>query len=473
MSNRWQIGKDNQIRAPIMSREEDDLMKNENQNDDFEFDDSADDNLSIPDNPYGSEDLNDDDDDLLGGDGSGDFDLGDGLDGSLEGDDLDDLVDVEDGDQDSEDALGDDHTDSATRTDESYEYEDDEPEAFKLGWKSYVGIGLSAVVVVAGLSMVMFGGGSEPSQPQQAMGPERLEQVAPQANEQNNPPPSNASANNQSGANGGQGAPSTQQPTTSSNPNSGNDDWSAADGNEPVISSPGQEEAPPGTNLGEQEILEFVEEDFVLRNDFKALRGTVNNQGRQVRSLSDAVSDTQDSVSALEKRVAKLEEGGSSKASSDQSEPSTDSSEGGEIKPSAQVREAQIRLKAFNYRPGPIDGLMGRQTSAALERFQKQLDLQVTGNLNEETVKALNEQSEMYAGSYKSRTKQPSRDTTPEAADAWYVRGVTSERAIIYQQDGSSYAVNKGSEVPGFGQVTELDPQEHLVVTTKGTIGLK
>lgn len=455
-----------------MGRDDDDLMKNENHSDDFEFDDSADDNLSIPDTPYGQDD-HEGDDDLLGAVDE-DFDLGEGL-GDLGEDDeaLDDLAGLDE-------ETGHEQDDSVEGYGEEQEVEEEEgveePEPFKLGWKSYLGIGVAAASVVGGLAMVMFGGGSEPQRAPQAMSPEQLQQVAAR----NNPQQSPGSQAQSEGGNAGQqpmpaansGYPNAPRVSEGGDQAYGND-FNNSTSDAPVITGPGRENPERGMT-DERDILQIVEGEFAGLNDFKALRGTVNNQGRRIARIQDDLSDTKGSLTALEERVAKLEGSESNSEPKAQQGTTDDKAAEQKVKPSKEVREAQIRLKAFNYRPGPIDGLMGGRTEAAIKRFQKQHGIEVTGNLDKKTVSALTDSPEMFAGSYRTAPKQVTRSSTSKRADdRWYVRGVTSTRAIIYKPDGRSYAVSEGSEVPGFGQVTQLDPRKHKVVTTKGTIGLK
>jgi hypothetical protein len=50
------------------------------------------------------------------------------------------------------------------------------------------------------------------------------------------------------------------------------------------------------------------------------------------------------------------------------------------------VAAAQQALKTNGYNPGPIDGYMGPQTSAAVREYQQREQLQVTGQLDPETL---------------------------------------------------------------------------------------
>jgi peptidoglycan hydrolase-like protein with peptidoglycan-binding domain len=56
---------------------------------------------------------------------------------------------------------------------------------------------------------------------------------------------------------------------------------------------------------------------------------------------------------------------------------------------SAAVRDVQARLHALGYYGGPADGVWGGGTRAALERFQRDRHIAVTGQLNQATVTAM------------------------------------------------------------------------------------
>jgi peptidoglycan hydrolase-like protein with peptidoglycan-binding domain len=50
------------------------------------------------------------------------------------------------------------------------------------------------------------------------------------------------------------------------------------------------------------------------------------------------------------------------------------------------IREAQRTLGELGYRPGPIDGVVGRRTRSALTRYQRSERIPVTGHLDAETL---------------------------------------------------------------------------------------
>jgi Putative peptidoglycan binding domain len=59
------------------------------------------------------------------------------------------------------------------------------------------------------------------------------------------------------------------------------------------------------------------------------------------------------------------------------------------VTPSAAVKQLQQQLGQLNYYEGPVDGLMGPQTIAAIKDLQRQAGLPQTGTMNAATQKAL------------------------------------------------------------------------------------
>jgi cytochrome c peroxidase/peptidoglycan hydrolase-like protein with peptidoglycan-binding domain len=55
----------------------------------------------------------------------------------------------------------------------------------------------------------------------------------------------------------------------------------------------------------------------------------------------------------------------------------------------AQIQQAQARLKAVGLDPGPMDGVIGSQTEAAVRAYQQQRGLPVSGQLDAATLQAL------------------------------------------------------------------------------------
>ena len=59
------------------------------------------------------------------------------------------------------------------------------------------------------------------------------------------------------------------------------------------------------------------------------------------------------------------------------------------VQPSAAVETLQRQLGQLNYYEGPVDGLMGPQTTAAITDLQRQAGLPQTGTMNAATQAAL------------------------------------------------------------------------------------
>lgn len=66
--------------------------------------------------------------------------------------------------------------------------------------------------------------------------------------------------------------------------------------------------------------------------------------------------------------------------------------------PDFDLRAAQLYLAYLGFAPGPIDGVMGTGTAAALSRFQRSAGLAVTGKLEGETAAKLKETVSVVAG---------------------------------------------------------------------------
>jgi peptidoglycan hydrolase-like protein with peptidoglycan-binding domain len=75
------------------------------------------------------------------------------------------------------------------------------------------------------------------------------------------------------------------------------------------------------------------------------------------------------------------------------------------------VRAAQRALKEKGFNPGPIDGVMGPRTSAAVRDFQQKENLKVTGRLDAETRSRLTASAGSPAASPPSEPTSPKRQT--------------------------------------------------------------
>ena len=81
------------------------------------------------------------------------------------------------------------------------------------------------------------------------------------------------------------------------------------------------------------------------------------------------------------------------------------------------VERVQQALKQAGHDPGPIDGVMGAQTGAALKAYQKEQGLRVTGRLDAETSAKLGQSAEAAPSASAPSSTQTGGDTKPNAVD--------------------------------------------------------
>ncbi len=77
-----------------------------------------------------------------------------------------------------------------------------------------------------------------------------------------------------------------------------------------------------------------------------------------------------------------------------------------------RVREAQRTLRDLGYRPGPIDGIVGPQTRAAVTSYQRSERLPATGRFDPETLVRL----DIYERLFRSTHQPGSEARRGEAA---------------------------------------------------------
>ena len=78
----------------------------------------------------------------------------------------------------------------------------------------------------------------------------------------------------------------------------------------------------------------------------------------------------------------------------------------------AHVERVQKALKTIGHDPGPIDGIIGTRTVAALKAYQKEHGLSETGRLDDATLAKLGERVQASRSS-----TQTGGDTKPSAVD--------------------------------------------------------
>jgi peptidoglycan hydrolase-like protein with peptidoglycan-binding domain len=116
----------------------------------------------------------------------------------------------------------------------------------------------------------------------------------------------------------------------------------------------------------------------------ETLKDTGESAKDKMKDAGEKVKDT--GVKAKDKAV-ELKDKAKDKISGDK-----DSGEG-PAKASAQVRSAQQALVDKGYNPGPVDGLMGPRTKAAVTDFQRKEGLEANGRLDMQTMSRLGAQA--------------------------------------------------------------------------------
>lgn len=451
-----------------MANNDDDLIKNQGE----DFNPESEGEFSMPDDPLEESEEHEDDMDL----GLGEHDDEGGM--ELELDEFDE-----------------DHG-----PDELDDEEQHEPKEFKMGWKSYTGIALATIIVAGSLGVYVTAsmGGGEPSPQAREVIRQKAEQAIVESRQQ-------ASSREISGQDSAR-APVNVQPYPSADtasgenpvippaPRGGFDDMGNpnADGRLAEVRT-SNSQIPPDEDQGKW--LSITDKEA-----FQSLSHLADKNREDIDELQAGRSDYSDDfgsldsrVAVLEKKLAELISKGPSKTSeksekkvADKSEQKatpkkeTKPAESGSVKYAAsipktpaQVEALQRQLAIYGYRPGKVDGAIGKNTRDAVKRMQREHGLPETGWLSQETLNAL-KNPKHYSGAYapNPKTKYADHPRDEEEHDVnWFVRGLTNERAIVYRLDGMNYAVTVGTEIPGMGQVTKLDPANHQVVTAKGIIG--
>jgi peptidoglycan hydrolase-like protein with peptidoglycan-binding domain len=54
-----------------------------------------------------------------------------------------------------------------------------------------------------------------------------------------------------------------------------------------------------------------------------------------------------------------------------------------------EIREIQVKLRSFGFNPGPVDGVAGRMTERAAQRYQQERGRQQTGTVDRELLEQL------------------------------------------------------------------------------------
>lgn len=147
--------------------------------------------------------------------------------------------------------------------------------------------------------------------------------------------------------------------------------------------------------LDDQEGLETKKESMegILDELSDTASDTVDATEEAVTETTDAIRETaKDKVASIEDTIADVQEDATTKLESVKEEPTTTMAEDAEeiVAPTPDLmRRVQQALANEGYNPGPVDGIRGPRTLAALKSFQEDNDL-AAGELTKETLRALN-----------------------------------------------------------------------------------
>lgn len=453
----------------------DDDLTNHDAEETFEFDDQNEE-FSVPDTPYGDDDSNafSEVDDFLGDDELDDGSVIEGGDEFSIGEEesADDAAEYQELDQDGYESSA-----------EEDEFEGNASTPGSLGWKAYTGIAAALVLTAGGMVTFLFPGDSSQNTRQvQAMDPAQLQQMAQQRNsgqssEITSPRNSVAPASNQSAV--GQEPVKVQafpdsdhQPAMANRSDNADSSQSSpiadpnADGYQQDSHSFEQINNQRGLAMLDQQIEEVGSKFFVRKDEFSVLGSVVDRNKSTIESMERTLSVSKRDIKTLQRRVAELEKNTGHSTSTPEKK----------VKPDPEVKKAQIILAAYGYAPGKIDGLMGVRTKAAITRFQKAHEIDVSGELNQATQDKMNDDPKRnpYPLHQVAQTSQKRSDnyksSSQSSGKGWFIRGVTANRAIVFKKDGTSYAVEHGTEIPGMGQVIAFYPQKREIKTSKGMI---
>jgi hypothetical protein len=145
-----------------------------------------------------------------------------------------------------------------------------------------------------------------------------------------------------------------------------------------------------------------------------------------------------------------------------------------------EIRKAQILLSRLGYKPGPIDGLMGKKTRKAVVDFQKDFDLPETGEIDnrllirltlafgevstQETQKIPNEVSKLL---YRQSRKLPKPAAILQAMPS-KINSRPLEAADLFRKVNSSvFAVLASSSIQAMKQKVDLSQGSAVAVSDK------
>ena len=123
------------------------------------------------------------------------------------------------------------------------------------------------------------------------------------------------------------------------------------------------------------------------------------------------------------------------------------------------IREVQRTLHRHGFRAGPIDGVMGPSTRAALKSFQQSQNLERTGQLNRQTLVALGVQPDPMSGVERQATAvgTPAEPTfSAERRAPIFIVAIPSRTVREVQQALNQRGFQAGPPDGFFGPATQV-----------------
>lgn len=125
-----------------------------------------------------------------------------------------------------------------------------------------------------------------------------------------------------------------------------------------------------------------------------------------------------------------------------------------------EIAKVQQQLSALGYDPGPVDGVMGKQTEIAIKHFQVDTEVQVDGELTPPLIHALKERhSEL-----KARQTAASRKTEQPNGEAGDISGILDATGPTYEV-ADTYVYTDGR----VETVTRVGPERTMWETAEGS----
>ncbi|MBO6717262.1 MAG: peptidoglycan-binding protein [Rhizobiaceae bacterium] len=117
------------------------------------------------------------------------------------------------------------------------------------------------------------------------------------------------------------------------------------------------------------------------------------------------------------------------------------------------TRQAQQHLAELGYDPGPVDGLPGARTNAAIERFQRDQNLPVSGQVSNQLVEQLRrealrirEQDNRLAGQDRTEPDSTDRSTQAVTVPAAPRRAPQQTETTSFQPDPGPSAAERAAQ---------------------------